>query len=259
MFKYAEIDSRFVRALANPTRLAILNALRERPMTASQLAVHLEISRASAGYHARRLAALGFVVVRSTAERRSVEPIFHLVVSPQFEDDAWGAMPAELKDVTVATALAQMHAAAVSAASRAGFARSDVHLSRTALRLTQDEWLALSKEMRGWLDRLLEARDESARNPRGNPHEAIDATAILMLFETPGGGSPPTGSHDLPACDADEDELVTRAYAIHEDLDRLLIREPVDWQRVTALVDELRVLSQAQLARGVREADAPAV
>ena len=56
------LDTAALRVLAHPTRLALLNRLREQgPATARRLAAHFELDSGAASYHLRRLAAGGLI------------------------------------------------------------------------------------------------------------------------------------------------------------------------------------------------------
>ncbi|NGO46697.1 winged helix-turn-helix domain-containing protein [Streptomyces ureilyticus] len=56
------LDTAALRVLAHPTRLALLNRLRQQgPATVRQLAAHFELDSGAASYHLRRLAAGGLI------------------------------------------------------------------------------------------------------------------------------------------------------------------------------------------------------
>ncbi|NGO15453.1 winged helix-turn-helix transcriptional regulator [Streptomyces sp. HC44] len=56
------LDTAALRVLAHPTRLALLNRLRQQgPATVRQLAAHLGLDSGAASYHLRRLAAGGLI------------------------------------------------------------------------------------------------------------------------------------------------------------------------------------------------------
>ncbi|MFJ6569726.1 ArsR/SmtB family transcription factor [Streptomyces sp. NPDC091292] len=56
------LDTAALRVLAHPTRLALLNRLREHgPATVGQLAGHFDLDSGAASYHLRRLAAGGLI------------------------------------------------------------------------------------------------------------------------------------------------------------------------------------------------------
>ncbi|MEV1026398.1 winged helix-turn-helix domain-containing protein [Streptomyces sp. NPDC050264] len=62
------LDAAALRVLAHPTRLALLNRLRQQgPSTARQLARHFALDSGAASYHLRRLAAGG--LIEEDAER----------------------------------------------------------------------------------------------------------------------------------------------------------------------------------------------
>src|ERR1700750_1987712 len=54
-------DPRAMRALAHPVRLALIEALAERPLTATEAGERVGESPANASFHLRQLAKYGFV------------------------------------------------------------------------------------------------------------------------------------------------------------------------------------------------------
>ena len=98
--------------------------------------------------------------------------------------------------------IAQAGAEAAAAAERGGFDREGVHVTRTRLRLRLSEraWEAISGELERTLERIEEIRvAEQEGLADDGEAECIEATALLMLFESP----PP----DSFACDAGGDAL----------------------------------------------------
>lgn len=71
----AAIDARVVKALGHPTRVRILNLLREREMVSPvELGAELGLAVGTVGYHVRRLEALGFIeLAKRTPRRGAVE------------------------------------------------------------------------------------------------------------------------------------------------------------------------------------------
>jgi DNA-binding transcriptional ArsR family regulator len=76
-----------LRALADPGRRTMLEALREGPRTAGELAALLTVARPGASRHLRVLREAGLVDVRREAQQR----IYTLRLEPLAEIDAWVA------------------------------------------------------------------------------------------------------------------------------------------------------------------------
>jgi DNA-binding transcriptional ArsR family regulator len=72
-------------ALADPTRRAVLDLLRQRPLSVNELVDALAISQPTASKHLRVLRAAGLVHVEPVAQRR----IYALEPAPFDELDEW--------------------------------------------------------------------------------------------------------------------------------------------------------------------------
>jgi DNA-binding transcriptional ArsR family regulator len=69
--------SNVFKALSDPTRRRVLELLRERSMSAGELAEHFTVSKPAMSSHFRALRAVGLVVT----ERRGKSIIYHLQMS----------------------------------------------------------------------------------------------------------------------------------------------------------------------------------
>jgi DNA-binding transcriptional ArsR family regulator len=113
-------DPTVAKALAHPLRIRLLTALDGRTASPSELAAELDVSLGVLSYHIRRLPALGFLkLVRRVPRRGAVEHYYTATARPRLTDEAWGAMPAIVKQATVGAALGRL-GAQVSAAAEAG-------------------------------------------------------------------------------------------------------------------------------------------
>lgn len=72
-------------ALANPTRRALLDLLREKPQAVNQLAEHFSMRRPSVSEHLKVLREAGLVV----DERHGRERIYRLEIEPLREAAEW--------------------------------------------------------------------------------------------------------------------------------------------------------------------------
>jgi DNA-binding transcriptional ArsR family regulator len=79
-------------AIADPTRRAVLDLLRQRPYSVNELVDALAIAQPSASKHLRVLRAAGLVTVATDAQRR----IYALDPAPMNELDTWLAPYREL-------------------------------------------------------------------------------------------------------------------------------------------------------------------
>lgn len=253
---YAATDSRYVRALANPTRLRVLAALKDHPQTLENLGRSLGLTRRSVAYHVGKLRSLGFVTAER--DRHDNERVtYRVAAAPMFTDAAWAELPPHVQEAAMAAGLAQVHAEAVSAAAHGGFERSTVHLSRTPLRLNEARWLHVSQAMTRWMNYL----EEIGEPPPGAKHdpvaEPISATAVLMLFESP-AGSLPVERHELSVAERgkpESDELLARTYELFEQFETAMVSGDPPWDLMLGIVNQLRILIRAVLVDAPVAAD----
>jgi DNA-binding transcriptional ArsR family regulator len=235
------------RAVGHPLRVRVLAALDDGPCGLDALARRIEADPRTTARHARVLEQAGLV----RRDRSGRTTTYDLADPVSFSDDEYAVMPAASQEAAVAAALAHCHTAAAAALESGGFSRSDIHLSRTSLDLTEAQWSELSDELARVLDRIDELK---AQEPDADD-ERVSASAVLMLFERTTAG----GDH-LPHGDAPFSTLegLEQAWGLSERLERELGSPSTDWASVVALADELRVLARAAM-RDETRAGAPAV
>ncbi len=181
------VDTRVVKALGHPTRVRILNVLRDRELASPvELSAELDIPLGTVGYHVRRLEALGFIeLARRTQRRGAVE--HHYRARQVLDDDATDAGAASPAAGRGAEAVAVTRAAQAALAN-GGFDAVLAHADRHVL--------ALDARGRAELDRLLThwqatveriARASATRIARAGQPPAHRCAAIVMCFELPAG------------------------------------------------------------------------
>lgn len=80
------VDARVVKALGHPTRVRILNVLRDRELASPvELSMELGVPLGTIGYHVRRLELLGFIELARRTQRRGA--IEHHYRARQLLDD----------------------------------------------------------------------------------------------------------------------------------------------------------------------------
>lgn len=181
------VDTRVVKALGHPTRVRILNVLRDRELASPvELSAELGIPLGTVGYHVRRLEALGFIeLARRTQRRGAVE---HHYRARQVLDDAAGspaaASPAAGRG---AEAVAVAHAAQ-TALARGGFDAVLAHADRHVLALDERGRAELERVLTRWekaVERI--ARASATRIARAGQEPAHRCSAVVMCFELPSG------------------------------------------------------------------------
>jgi DNA-binding transcriptional ArsR family regulator len=200
---YADItDPRVVKALAHPIRTQILGALDDRIASPNELSRELGVPLGSVSYHVHRLVALGFLkLVKKTPRRGAIEHYYTAVGRPQITDAAWGEVSPIVKRAMVSASLEHVAVHVNAAAAAGGFDIANAHLTRTAVRLDEEGWNALAKELEATCARVDQIAAESAeRLDSSEASTALEATAVLMLFRSAPVGAPadPAASQHRP-------------------------------------------------------------
>ena len=179
-------DPRIIKAIAHPLRLRILAVLNGRVASPSEIADELGTPLSNTSYHVRQLAALGFLqLVDRAARRGAIEHYYTATVRPTISGDAWARVPAILRSAMVSSDLQEGVAELAAAVEAGGFAREDIHYSRTNGRLDQEGWQAVAAELSALTGRLgaIFARSEARVLASGEPAE--DASIMLLQFAAP--------------------------------------------------------------------------
>ena len=181
------VDTRVVKALGHPTRVRILNVLRDRELASPvELSAEMGIPLGTIGYHVRRLEALGFIeLARRTQRRGAVE---HHYRARQVLDDAdSAAAPASATAGRGAEAVAVTRAAQAALAN-GGFDAVLAHADRHVLALDARGRAELDEVLTRWqatVERI--ARASATRIARAGQPPAHRCAAIVMCFELPAG------------------------------------------------------------------------
>jgi DNA-binding transcriptional ArsR family regulator len=182
------VDTRVVKALGHPTRVRILNVLRDRELASPvELSAELEIPLGTVGYHVRRLEALGFIeLARRTQRRGAVEHHYRArqVLDDDVDADGASASPPAGRGAE-AVAVAR---AAQAALARGGFDAVLAHADRHMLALDARGHADLERVLTRWqatVERI--ARASATRIARAGQPPAHRCAAIVMCFELPAG------------------------------------------------------------------------
>jgi DNA-binding transcriptional ArsR family regulator len=183
------VDARVVTALGHPTRVRILNVLRDRQLASPvELSAELGIALGTVGYHVRRLEALGFIELATRTQRRGA--VEHHYRARQVLDDAAderAAPPAHAAAGRGGDAVAVARSAQAALAS-GGFDALLAHADRRVLILDGRGRAELERALTGWeatVERIAHA--SSARLRRETEPPAHRCTAVVMSFELPAG------------------------------------------------------------------------
>jgi DNA-binding transcriptional ArsR family regulator len=187
MKPYRDItDPTVAKALAHPLRTRILGSLEGRTASPSELALELDAPLGVVSYHVRRLTALGFLkLVRRVPRRGAVEHYYTATSRPRITDQAWASVPALVKQATIGTLLNQVGSSVSAAAAVGGFDAPEAHLTRSPVRVDEQGWHDLARELDNLTERIAQITADSAQRLAGADGSAPrDASVVLMLFES---------------------------------------------------------------------------
>lgn len=241
MAPQTKLAPELLRAIAHPQRLAILTALDDRAMSVPALVQELSSDRATVARHLRSLERAG--LVRSAALGN--ELIFEATALPRYDNAEWGSLTEVVRREALATALTRVQMATATSLDDGGFDRENIHFSRTQLNIGEGDFDRLSAHFDSVLDRVDEVQTGATEN-------TVQATAVLMLFESTPSSHSVVAPHDDPATFT-VTEGRERAYDLHERIGDLVIDHDIDWDAALDAVDELRVVLNASRLAAQRE------
>lgn len=203
-------DPKIAKAYAHPLRIEIMHLLDNRVASPSQLSSELTAPLSLTSYHVRQLASMGLVkLVTRRQKRGSIEHFYTATVRPRIYDDVWAQVPPIVKRAILGGRLTQVGKEVVQAAESGGFDHEDVHLTRTRLTLTTEDWQALAKRLAALLEHLDKLKAKSDAVLAADPHaDRIDATVVMMLFETPAPNAFEPPDAESPAHDDELEDIV---------------------------------------------------
>jgi DNA-binding transcriptional ArsR family regulator len=236
-----KIAPELLRAIAHPQRLAILTALEDRAMSVPALVTELASDRATVARHLRSLERAG--LVRSAAVGNDL--VFETVALPRYDNAEWSTLSDVVRREALATALTRVQVATTTSLDDGGFDRENIHFSRTSLTIGEADFDKLSANFDAMLDRVDEVQTEATEG-------TVQATAVLMLFESTPSGDHQEAPREIPARFT-VDEGRERAYDLHERIGDLVLSGNVDWDAALDAVDELRVVLNASRLAAQRE------
>ena len=178
-------DPTVAKAYSHPLRIEILGLLDNRVASPRQLANELGTGLSATSYHVRQLAALKLIrLVRRRQVRGAIEHYYTATVRPTITDAGWGRVPRIVKRAYLGGKITQIGKEVAAAAEQGGFDHDDMHLTRTSLRLSSEEWDAAA-EILTRAFKEIEALGTEGAAARGLDPESDErhAIAVMMLFE----------------------------------------------------------------------------
>jgi DNA-binding transcriptional ArsR family regulator len=187
----AEMNQRFVKAMAHPLRFKILTLLNEGVSSPKVLSDRLGEPLGTVSYHVRILADLGCAELVSTRPRRgALEHYYRATIRPTLTDEDWRGLPASVRRSIVGDIVQRAWSDVAAAADGGTLDEGDTHVSRTDLILDEEGAEELKELLGEVLERAMEIAAESAgRHADGvlGAEVARDTRLIMMHFDAPGG------------------------------------------------------------------------
>jgi DNA-binding transcriptional ArsR family regulator len=177
-------DPRWLRAISHPLRSRLLALLEEEASSPVLLSEKLKESLGTVAYHVRTLYDLGLLDLVSTRQRRgATEHYYRAREHPRFSDEAWGELGVVAKQRVLTSSLNRIHEYVTRSAAAGGFDKSDAHFTRTPLKLDVEGWTELAEAAKRWLEETGAIEERAAQRLESDPHEALTAGLVILLFE----------------------------------------------------------------------------
>jgi DNA-binding transcriptional ArsR family regulator len=180
------VDQRIAKALSHPVRANILAILNDRVASPNEISEELKEPLGNVSYHVRALLNLNCIELVRTAPRRgAIEHYYRAIERPFFSDRDWARMPQSAR-ATISDKVLDLSWNDVTDAIEAGTfeARSDRHLSRTALVLDEQAWEELNEILAGVVDDAMRLEAESAARRADSGDEGFNTKLSLVHFES---------------------------------------------------------------------------
>ena len=182
------MDTQLVRALLNPTRIRILDAVAEGPVGSRELAVMLEEKLGVVSYHLGVLCETGCIQPTKAEQAGSGdERAYELapLATPTRRMAQRQATPSVVGHPSAAALRTIVGRGAGSLAIGAlGEGKGD-HLSCFSIVLDRQGWQEVSAAVSDALDRISIVHEESTRRLTDPDEERISATVAVASFESP--------------------------------------------------------------------------
>lgn len=181
------MDTQLVRALLNPMRIRIFDAVAEGPASPSRLATTLDEGLGVVSYHVGVMRTTGCLQpVRATRPRRGDQCVYELtpLAAPARKRLSHGRISPPTLGHPSATALRAIVDREIADLDAPGERRGD-RLGCMSIALDRQGLQQVSTAIAGALDQVSIAQEESARRLAGTGDEAIEATIAVASFKSP--------------------------------------------------------------------------
>jgi len=175
-----------LKALSHPTRILILDILREGPNSPSGIQKRMgDISLNLLGHHIKVLRDLGFVELVEEVQRRGAkEHIYRATDRRYLTAEEWKAIEEKKRPAVTATILRLVSEDVGEAFGEGEFdALPDNHLSRIPLEVDEKGWEEVTAALKGALDKVLVAEQRS--KARAEKKRALLSPIRVVILQFP--------------------------------------------------------------------------
>jgi DNA-binding transcriptional ArsR family regulator len=184
------VDTQLVRALLNPMRIRIFDAIAESPASPAQLATALEESLGIVSYHVGVMRTTGCLqpvgAGRTRRGHKCVYELTPLAAPARSRLSPRRSAPPSLGHPSASTLRAIVERE-VAGLEPPGERRAD-RLGCMSMALDRRGMQQVTAAIAGALDQVTVAQEESAKRLAGGEEEAIEATIALASFKSPPAG-----------------------------------------------------------------------
>jgi DNA-binding transcriptional ArsR family regulator len=177
-------DVRVIKALGNPLRWRMLEALNAGEASPAQLARRFGEPVNLVAYHMGILEKAGGVeLVRTEPRRGSTEHYYRAIMRPTFTDREWARLPLDTRRTVLEGEVKKIVRDVRAAAASTGLDHPKAHVSWTALDLDREGIDEVAELLAGVVGELLEiqARAAGRRAEAGEGKRAPLATEVAIL------------------------------------------------------------------------------
>lgn len=175
--KDAPVDLRVMKALGHPIRQKILQTLKDRVASPSEVAKEIGEPLGNVSYHFKILLQCEAVeLVRTRPVRGALEHFYRASMAPRLDEKEWGALPDSIKDELIGQLLEQIWDHVTEAAAEGGFNDAKSGAVWDRYRLDDEGHAELGDLVVEMVDRATAIQAAADLRLKGRPNESDDAS-----------------------------------------------------------------------------------
>jgi DNA-binding transcriptional ArsR family regulator len=181
------ITQQLAKALAHPLRVRILTSLHKGISSPNQLSQELGEPLGNVSYHVKTLLEYDCVELVKTEPRRgAVEHFYRATERAFFSDSDWAKIPASARKGISGVVIESIGTDSTRALVAGKVdARTDSHVSHTALVIDEQGWTEITAMLAETLNRAIEIQEEAANRLAKDDSEPVSTMLGILHFELP--------------------------------------------------------------------------